>query len=108
MDLDYETPQKVTKTSQKLDKSPNGVHDSYFDQTLEYEQDSHDQGSSSEFNSEEYQIEEGKLLSQRNPHFCTPSLLSKFRRLIRIDHPQMYFCKELALPDLQNSKSCIH
>lgn len=45
----------------------------------------------SSFDSALYSIEEAKLLCQRNRHYCSESLMKKFKRLVRADCAELYF-----------------
>lgn len=53
-----------------------------------------------------YSIEEAKLLCQRNRHYCSDSLIKKFKRLVRVDCAELYFTPLIALPDISDEVSC--
>lgn len=59
----------------------------FDDEKFEVDYDSEDE------EIDEYQImlAEAQLLTQRNTHFCDESLLKRFRRLIRVDFPELLF-----------------
>lgn len=40
-------------------------------------------------------------------HFCNDSILKKFRMLIRLDSPELFFNKVMALDDITCEKQCL-
>ena len=71
---------------------------SYFEGSIE------DSGSGSSFDEVQYMLEEAKLISLRNPHYCNAKLLKMFRRLIRVDTPELFFSPNMALKDISDEK----
>lgn len=45
-------------------------------------------------------------MSQRNQHYCSDSLLNKFKRLVRMDFPDLFFTPSVCLSEIQDARRC--
>lgn len=55
--------------------------------------------------STQYLVAEGNILRNRCQHFCNENRVKSFRRLIKLDAPELYFDNELCIKDLEDPKS---
>jgi hypothetical protein len=62
----------------------------------------HTCGNSESSDSSQYRKGEGNILRCRCQHFCTEKRVKDFRRLIRLDAPELYFDEELMLKDQED------
>lgn len=51
-------------------------------------------------------LAESQLLTQRNQHYCNYTLLKRFRRLIRVDFPELIYTPTVKLDDISDAKQC--
>jgi len=60
----------------------------------------------SSFDSALYSVQEAKLIIQRNRHYCNPTLMRRFQRLVRVDCAELYFNTVMALENIADDVGC--